>query len=114
VAVGAEHAYRLENFTAVEATSPPAQVHGRDALWHPIAGELPCRCNVHLARSIGDALGGVLSNRVLHRNGGAECGASKSPACSVASSHARNLVDDVNATAIALAAASLFGASKYP
>ncbi len=28
---GAEHAYRiLEPFTAVEATSPPAQVHGRD------------------------------------------------------------------------------------
>jgi quercetin dioxygenase-like cupin family protein len=28
---GAEHSYRiLEPFTAVEATSPPAQVHGRD------------------------------------------------------------------------------------
>ncbi|MCW2236775.1 cupin domain-containing protein [Azospirillum canadense] len=28
---GAEHAYRiLERFQAVEATSPPAQVHGRD------------------------------------------------------------------------------------
>ena len=28
---GANHAYRiLESFTAVEATSPPAQVHGRD------------------------------------------------------------------------------------
>ena len=28
---GARHAYRiLESFTAVEATSPPAQVHGRD------------------------------------------------------------------------------------
>lgn len=28
---GAEHVYRvLERFTAVEATSPPAQVHGRD------------------------------------------------------------------------------------
>ncbi|HEY8567061.1 MAG TPA: cupin domain-containing protein [Beijerinckiaceae bacterium] len=28
---GAEHTYRiLETFTAVEATSPPAQVHGRD------------------------------------------------------------------------------------
>jgi quercetin dioxygenase-like cupin family protein len=28
---GAEHSYRiLEAFTAVEATSPPAQVHGRD------------------------------------------------------------------------------------
>jgi quercetin dioxygenase-like cupin family protein len=28
---GARHAYRiLEPFTAVEATSPPAQVHGRD------------------------------------------------------------------------------------
>ncbi len=27
----AEHTYRiLENFTAVEATAPPAQVHGRD------------------------------------------------------------------------------------
>ena len=29
---GAEHGYRiLEPFTAVEATSPPAEVHGRDA-----------------------------------------------------------------------------------
>lgn len=29
---GASHAYRvLEPFTAVEATAPPAQVHGRDA-----------------------------------------------------------------------------------
>jgi quercetin dioxygenase-like cupin family protein len=28
---GAEHAYRiLENFTAVEVTCPPAEVHGRD------------------------------------------------------------------------------------
>lgn len=28
---GAEHSYRiLEPFTAVEATAPPAQVHGRD------------------------------------------------------------------------------------
>ena len=28
----AEHSYRiLEEFTAVEATSPPAEVHGRDA-----------------------------------------------------------------------------------
>jgi hypothetical protein len=28
---GAEHSYEiLEPFTAVEATSPPAQVHGRD------------------------------------------------------------------------------------
>lgn len=28
---GAAHAYKiLESFTAVEATSPPAQVHGRD------------------------------------------------------------------------------------
>lgn len=28
---GAEHTYRiLEPFTAIEATSPPAQVHGRD------------------------------------------------------------------------------------
>jgi len=28
---GASHAYRiLEPFTAVEATSPPAQIHGRD------------------------------------------------------------------------------------
>ncbi|MFL5577013.1 MAG: cupin domain-containing protein [Gemmatimonadaceae bacterium] len=28
---GAEHSYRiLERFTAVEATSPPAQAHGRD------------------------------------------------------------------------------------
>ncbi|WP_298951201.1 cupin domain-containing protein [uncultured Methylobacterium sp.] len=31
VPAGAEHTYRiLETFTAVEATSPPAQVHGRD------------------------------------------------------------------------------------
>jgi len=31
VAKGARHSYRiLEPFTAVEATSPPAQVHGRD------------------------------------------------------------------------------------
>jgi quercetin dioxygenase-like cupin family protein len=31
VPAGAEHAYRiLEPFTAVEATAPPAQVHGRD------------------------------------------------------------------------------------
>jgi quercetin dioxygenase-like cupin family protein len=29
---GAEHSYKiLEPFTAVEATAPPAQVHGRDA-----------------------------------------------------------------------------------
>ena len=28
---GAEHTYRiLDTFTAVEATAPPAQVHGRD------------------------------------------------------------------------------------
>lgn len=28
---GAEHAYKiLETFTAIEATSPPAQAHGRD------------------------------------------------------------------------------------
>lgn len=28
---GASHSYKiLENFTAVEATSPPAEVHGRD------------------------------------------------------------------------------------
>jgi quercetin dioxygenase-like cupin family protein len=32
VPAGAEHAYRiLEEFTAVEATAPPSQVHGRDA-----------------------------------------------------------------------------------
>lgn len=32
VPAGAEHAYRIiEEFTALEATSPPAQVHGRDA-----------------------------------------------------------------------------------
>jgi quercetin dioxygenase-like cupin family protein len=32
VPAGAEHRYEiLEAFTAVEATSPPAQVHGRDA-----------------------------------------------------------------------------------
>ena len=31
VPMGTEHSYRiLETFTAVEATSPPAQVHGRD------------------------------------------------------------------------------------
>ena len=31
VPAGAEHSYRiLEDFTAVEATAPPAQVHGRD------------------------------------------------------------------------------------
>ena len=31
VPAGAEHAYRIiEPFTAVEATAPPAQVHGRD------------------------------------------------------------------------------------
>ena len=31
VPADAEHAYRiLEKFTAIEATSPPAQVHGRD------------------------------------------------------------------------------------
>lgn len=31
VPAGAEHSYRiLEAFTAVEATAPPAQVHGRD------------------------------------------------------------------------------------
>src|SRR5262245_61593344 len=31
VPAGAEHAYHiLSEFTAVEATSPPAQVHGRD------------------------------------------------------------------------------------
>jgi quercetin dioxygenase-like cupin family protein len=31
VPAGAEHAYHiLDEFTAVEATSPPAQVHGRD------------------------------------------------------------------------------------
>jgi len=31
VPAGAEHAYRiLSEFTAVEATAPPAQVHGRD------------------------------------------------------------------------------------
>ena len=32
VLAGAEHAYRIvAEFTAVEATAPPAQVHGRDA-----------------------------------------------------------------------------------
>lgn len=32
VPAGAEHSYRiLQKFTAVEATAPPAQVHGRDA-----------------------------------------------------------------------------------
>jgi len=31
IPVGAEHTYRmLETFTAVEATAPPAQVHGRE------------------------------------------------------------------------------------
>jgi quercetin dioxygenase-like cupin family protein len=32
VPAGASHTYRiLETFTAVEATAPPAEVHGRDA-----------------------------------------------------------------------------------
>lgn len=32
VPAGASHSYRiLESFTAIEATSPPAEVHGRDA-----------------------------------------------------------------------------------
>jgi quercetin dioxygenase-like cupin family protein len=32
VPMGAQHSYRiLEAFTAVEATAPPAQIHGRDA-----------------------------------------------------------------------------------
>jgi quercetin dioxygenase-like cupin family protein len=32
VSAGAEHRYRvLEPFTAVEATAPPAHVHGRDS-----------------------------------------------------------------------------------
>ena len=32
VPAGAEHSYKiLEPFTAVEATAPPAQVHGRDS-----------------------------------------------------------------------------------
>lgn len=32
VPANSEHSYRiLEKFTAIEATSPPAQVHGRDA-----------------------------------------------------------------------------------
>ncbi len=32
---GVEHRYRiLERFTAVEATAPPAQVHGRDDSQH--------------------------------------------------------------------------------
>lgn len=32
VPAGAEHTYRiLESFTAIEATAPPAEVHGRDA-----------------------------------------------------------------------------------
>jgi quercetin dioxygenase-like cupin family protein len=31
VPAGAEHSYRiLEDFTAIEATAPPAQAHGRD------------------------------------------------------------------------------------
>jgi hypothetical protein len=31
VPAGARHTYRiLESFTAVEATAPPAQAHGRD------------------------------------------------------------------------------------
>jgi hypothetical protein len=31
VPAGSEHAYRiLTDFTAIEATSPPAEVHGRD------------------------------------------------------------------------------------
>jgi hypothetical protein len=33
VPAGARHSYRiLEPLTAVEATAPPAQVHGRDAM----------------------------------------------------------------------------------
>ncbi len=32
VPAGAEHTYKIvESFTAIEATSPPAQVHGREA-----------------------------------------------------------------------------------
>lgn len=27
---GARHRYRIDHFVAVEATSPPSQVHGRD------------------------------------------------------------------------------------
>jgi len=35
---GEEHAYRIvETFTAVEATSPPAEIHSRDAAAHPHA-----------------------------------------------------------------------------
>ena len=34
---GASHTYKiLEPFTAVEATSPPAQVHGRDENWFAV------------------------------------------------------------------------------
>ncbi|MBB6097600.1 quercetin dioxygenase-like cupin family protein [Deinobacterium chartae] len=37
---GARHSYRiLEAFTAVEATHPPAQAHGRDALPEDASGE---------------------------------------------------------------------------
>ena len=35
VPAGAEHSYRiLEEFTALEATSPPAHAHGRDETAH--------------------------------------------------------------------------------
>lgn len=38
VPCGAKHRYRiLEKFEAVEATSPPAHIHGRDELTHPSA-----------------------------------------------------------------------------
>jgi hypothetical protein len=36
----ASHTYRiLEPFTAVEATSPPAFVHGRDEIRHDVLGK---------------------------------------------------------------------------
>lgn len=32
VPAGAEHEYKIvERFTAIEATAPPAEIHGRDA-----------------------------------------------------------------------------------
>lgn len=51
---GASHSYKiLEPFTAVEATSPPAQIHGRDA-----AGEERRQPSASAATSPGTASGG--------------------------------------------------------
>ena len=55
---GASHSYQiLEPFTAVEATSPPAQVHGRDA-----AGEERRRPSATAAAGPGTASGGPLGD----------------------------------------------------